>query len=325
MQADYQKILIITNGDSAVSVMQEAAIPGDYLPWRDVLHNGPVPADLNWEELFEVRADFIIAQGWGKPEDIKQGFNERDAKLKSFREYEQVQLWFEHGLYDQLQILQILDWFSDQETGGVELSMNCTEQYLGMSTPDEMKSLLKYEEPVTQKQLSLAKQAWAAFRAPTPEQWSALLDQDTSALPFLSDAILRLLEEYPAVSDGLGRTARTALRIIAEGETNLWKIFEGYQETEERRFLGDSCFWMILNQMTASSPPCLIQLDGGTLNLPVHRDEVVNITQTGLDLLDGKINWHDLHRIDEWIGGVHLTPDNLWYWSKDMGRIVYNV
>jgi len=37
------RILNITNGDSATTLMQRAGVPGDYLPWRDVLYDGPVP------------------------------------------------------------------------------------------------------------------------------------------------------------------------------------------------------------------------------------------------------------------------------------------
>lgn len=46
-----ESILNITNGDCAVSIMQQANIAGDFLPWRDVLHDGPVPENLSLAEL----------------------------------------------------------------------------------------------------------------------------------------------------------------------------------------------------------------------------------------------------------------------------------
>ena len=51
--------LIITNGDSAVARMREAGIAGEILPWRDILHEGPVPAAPGLEELSSVRAQFL--------------------------------------------------------------------------------------------------------------------------------------------------------------------------------------------------------------------------------------------------------------------------
>ena len=43
-------VLHVTNGDSTTATMERAGITGDLLPWRDVLHEGPVP-DLPPEEL----------------------------------------------------------------------------------------------------------------------------------------------------------------------------------------------------------------------------------------------------------------------------------
>ena len=115
------RILIITNGDSAVDTLKEAGIVADFLPWRDVLHDGPVPANLTLEELSLIRAKFISELGWGEHEDVMNNFQDRDSKLTTFRDYEEVILWFEHDLYDQLQLIQLLDWFSQQELDGTKL------------------------------------------------------------------------------------------------------------------------------------------------------------------------------------------------------------
>ena len=66
-------------------------------------------------------------------------------------------LWFEYDLYDQVQILQILDWFSETSSVQTNLSIICTENYLVMMTAAEMKHLVGYEEPVSQQHLALAK------------------------------------------------------------------------------------------------------------------------------------------------------------------------
>ena len=50
--------LIITNGDSAVDGLRAAGIAAEILPWRDILHDGPVP-DLPLEELSRVRARWL--------------------------------------------------------------------------------------------------------------------------------------------------------------------------------------------------------------------------------------------------------------------------
>ncbi len=40
-------MLHLTNGDSAADLIREAGIGGKVLPWRDVLHMGPVPDKLS--------------------------------------------------------------------------------------------------------------------------------------------------------------------------------------------------------------------------------------------------------------------------------------
>ncbi len=317
-----KNVLNITNGDCAVEVMKKANIPGVFLPWQDVLHEGPVPESLSLEELSEVRAKFIIDRGWGTLGSVKRNFIERDNTLKSFAKYEKVILWFEHDLYDQLQILQILDWFHQNRPKATSLSIICVDQYLGTLSQEEMTSLFRYEEHVTENHLTLASKAWSAFRSDSPEKWHALLKTDTTALPFLEGAVIRMLEEYPGCANGLSRTAQQALEIILQGEKRPGRIFACYQESEERRFLGDSSFWVILRELLESSPPLLKMPEGKELTLPINSGQELTITSEGKEVLSGNKDWLEVIDIDRWIGGVHLTPDNTWCWDSDSSSVV---
>jgi hypothetical protein len=314
-------ILNIVNGDSAVKIMRQAGISGDFLPWRDILHEGPVPADLSLEELSLVRADYIGGQSWDSQEDIKQSFIDRDNGLKEADNYKRVILWFEHDLYDQLQILQILDWFYKNSFSKSRLSIICTENYLGVQSAEQIHKLLDYEQPITEEQFKLASRGWAAFRAESPEPWHALLDMDTSALPFLKDAVVRMLEEYPSCSDGLSRTARQALEIIAEGESPPGRIFGANQKREQRVFMGDLSFWGILRDMLQSNPPLLALPPGKQLSLPPEKDQALSLTTAGESVLSRKTNWLDIAEVDRWIGGVHLDTGNIWCWNPDSGTL----
>lgn len=313
------KTLNITNGDSTVEIMKQAGIPGEFVPWRDVLHDGPVPSKLSLAELSEVRAQFIVDQGWGEAKNIFESFEQRDQALKSFAQYDKVILWFEHDLYDQLQIIQILDWFYTHLEKNVSkttaLSIICTDQYLGLLTPDEMKDLVQYEEPITESHLRVSNKAWLAFRENTPESWFELLDSDTRVLPFLAGAVLRQLEEYPSCSNGLSRTTQQALTIIASGENHPWKVFAANQNLEERIYMGDSSFWIIVQELLDSNPPLLALSKGKKLSSPISKDQKLNITPAGEDVLAGRQNWLETNSIDRWIGGVHLTPNNTWCWD----------
>ncbi|CAA6803304.1 MAG: Unknown protein [uncultured Sulfurovum sp.] len=304
------KTLHITNGDVAVDIMKEAGVEGDFLPWRDILHEGVVPAGLSLEVLSKTRIAYI-SQDYGTFEDVKHSFESRDSMMRSLERYEKILLWFEHDLYDQLQLLQILDFLHTHPVS-CTLSIICTDNYLGMCAPSEMLELQKYETAISKEHLSLGAECWKAFTSPNPLVWQDFLKKDTSLLPFLECAVLRLLEEYPSEKNGLSRTANIALEVIAKGESKPGRVFGEYIKTEERRFLGDSSFWNILKEMLEAKTP-LLKINMPLL--PINPKQSIEITQMGREVLDGTKHWLMLEEIDKWIGGVHLTHDNLWVWD----------
>src|SRR5262245_38420464 len=102
---------------------------GQVLPWRDVLHEGPVPGALSLDELSRRRARFIVEAGWWDDlAAVEKDFRERDAVLKATARHDEVVLWFEHDLYDQLQLIQILDWFVAHPVA--KLSLICEAEYV---------------------------------------------------------------------------------------------------------------------------------------------------------------------------------------------------
>ena len=109
-------VLHVTNGDSAAERIRAAGEAGEILSWRDVLHEGPVPAGLDASALREVRARFLADSEWASFDAVLADLEARDATLASANEREIV-LWFEHDLYDQLQLLQVLDTLADRRDG----------------------------------------------------------------------------------------------------------------------------------------------------------------------------------------------------------------
>lgn len=299
-----KKILNIANGDVAIGIMKKANISGEFLAWRDFLHEGAVPPNLSLEELSRIRTIFIEKQGFGELETIHQSFKARDNKLKSSNEYDKVILWFEHDLYDQLQLIQLLAWFEEHPLESTILSLICIDSYLGETEIYQVQNLLLYEEAVSHQQLLLAKEAWNAFRSPTPQAWFKLLNKDTSTLSFLKDAIHRMLEEYPNSHNGLSRTEHQALFCIAQGEHQPQKIFTACQNAEERKFMGDVIFGKILEDFIAFK----------LINAQKNNQDL-RITVLGRMVLQGDKNWLQIKPIKRWIGGVYIHKNNLWCWN----------
>src|SRR6185369_6885619 len=105
-------MLHITNGESVIHSFRASSITGSYLSWMDVLHDGPVPYTSTLEALSDLRAQALQKFRWGSYDEIRSAFAARDRALLDFQRHDEVVLWFEHDLFDQLQLIQILDWFS---------------------------------------------------------------------------------------------------------------------------------------------------------------------------------------------------------------------
>ena len=316
--------LHITNGDATVTVIERAGIEGEVLPWRDVLHEGPVPAGLSLEQMSEIRAQFIADCGWQTREEARADFRARDAKLTSFREHQEVILWFEHDLYDQLQLLQILDWFARQDFNDTSLSMICAGDYLGTMQPESLAPLYPRRRIVLPKHLELGGSAWSAFCSHDPKCWQSLIETDTAALPFLGAAVIRHLEQYPSLKNGINRTEESILKSIQAGISKPSQIFAAAQAGEESRFMGDSLFWLYLKTMAHSRPPVLRLSNGAPFRLPEacespaeFRGQNILITEAGEKVLANELDWITINGIDKWLGGVHLTRENLWRWDRD--------
>jgi hypothetical protein len=231
-------LLHITNGECAVAVISQA-VSGSILPWRDVLHEGPVRAGLALEALSRERAAFIAGAGWGKISEIKTFFKERDAAFRRAGEHDEIVLWFEHDLYDQLQLVQVLDGLAAQFElrRGPPISLVCEAEYLGTMAPERAAELLSLRNPLARKHFQDAQAAWAAFRSSNPRD---INPGKQTALPFLGAALRRHLEEFPWVGDGLSRTERQVIQVLKDGPLSFPDLFRETQRLEDPVFLGDA-------------------------------------------------------------------------------------
>ena len=316
-----KRILNITNGDVTVDLMRQAKIPGEFLPWQDVLHEGPVPGGLSLKELSTVRAWYVAKQGWASEREAFKNFQERDNAIFSFSDYDQVILWFENDLYDQLQLLQILDWLIKHDWGKTKITIICEDGYLGLLSAKEFIRLQKTAKPVTGDQVMLAAKGWNAFCAKTPDEIINMLGESTEALPFLHNAFIRLMEEYPSVKNGLSRTEQQALELIKSGVSNPIEIFNQSQAMEDHAFIGDTVFWTKLKQLMTCDPPLLETSEGLLSPEKIHRQEIT-ITQAGDAVLAGKNNFLEMAHLDHWLGGVHLYIKSPYCFDEDSGILI---
>jgi hypothetical protein len=326
-------MLHVTNGDAAVASLAAAGVEGPILPWRDVLHEGPVPAGVDGAELRRLRARFLAGPDGPseRVDDIERELTARDAALDAALDSGRAMtLWFEHDLYDQLQLVQILARIEGRARRGArrdDLRLVQTRDYLGTMRPAAIRQSHAAGRSVDDSVLRVAREAWSAFRAPDPRALDALVrDGDLESLPCLRAALRRQLEELPSSHDGLSRTERQALEAIEGGAPTMADAYRrAHHDREEAIFLGDTTFAWLLAALGVGDTP-LVTLDDGS-PLPRPADDAGGrgywsgrpaITEAGRRVLAGASDRVRLLGIDRWLGGVHLVGREVrWRWDGE--------
>jgi hypothetical protein len=321
--------LNITNGDSAAGTLSEAGIEGKIIPWRDVLHEGPVDSSLSLEELSKERAAFIAEQGWDDFAHVSGSFAERDQVIRHLDYFDEVVLWFEDDLYDQLQLIQLLDFFGRGAARGKALSVIVVDGYIPPLSVADLKRLDENRPRVTPQQLELAQRAWKAFGSADPTSISKLLDEDTSALKYLASSLTRHLEEFPSSTNGLSRSEREALTAIEAGKSTPVAAFLDAATKQDSIFLGDIVFYSYLERLSGKKDALVTWRDGTPVIAPTaerSREFVegeLKLTPLGREVLAGKKDWQAIHKKPRWLGGVEINPgDGGWRWDPSERRIV---
>ncbi len=347
------KQLHITNGDGAVDQIKACDPSGNVLPWRDPMHHGPFPAINSLDRLSQIRSYYLngkdfnplierFNQGVSDNSELQHDFTERDEQLKRAHEYEEVVLWFEHDLLDQLQIVQILSWFERCENMDCSLSLICIDRFasvenfrgIGQLDQAQMASLYPQRVPVTDSQLSLASRIWEAFRQPNPNDLHTLCYASTASfneLPFLKNALLRYFQEFPWISDGLSRTERQLLSLVHAGISSPVQLFINNMNYEDALYIGDWRTYAHLHEL-CTNVPALLACDSGKafmypwspdMDLEEFRAQRLTITPFAQEVLAGRATVIDSLMRDHWLGGVHLNAAQpFWCWDNDNSRLI---
>ncbi|HKO45356.1 MAG TPA: hypothetical protein VJU84_18930 [Pyrinomonadaceae bacterium] len=319
-------ILHIHNGDASADVAKQSSIPGEHFAWREALIDGPAPAAANEQEWRRVRARHLSEAYGFEPAELESESVAQEEKLASFTDYEEVVLWFEHDLFCQVHLIYLLNWFADRDLGKTKLSLICVGSFpgrgnfrgLGELSAEELSSLFPSRQSVTREQLDLATRAWDAYRSTDPRDLESLLQNDTSALPFLAPALKGHLRRFPSTANGLGRIENRGLQLVNSGLNNFDALFQRFGEVEPVYGLGDTQFWMSLRRLAEANQP-LLTISGDS---PAPETKI-EITDLGRAVLRGEGDFILLNGIERWLGGVYLSDDrNLWRWDDESEAMV---
>jgi hypothetical protein len=334
--------LHVTNGDSTAHTLEQTPLGGTVLSWRDVLHEGPLRPPAR-PGFLEARSAFLAAAGWGSAASIAAELGARDDELLvALRSGRPVVLWFEHDLYDQLQLLDVLALVQPAAVPHETLELVQVGSFpgrpgfrgLGELSSRELVTLWPSRVRVTRSLIGDASAVWDDVRAPEPAALAARASASVAGLPFLPAALARLLEELPGPRDGLSRTERQLLHVLADGPRTPAAAFVAAQELEDAPFHGDSWVFRALWELgrgdirlveTASGervPEPTGRADGLVESVSFVEQVELLLTPAGRQVLAGEADRVELLGIDRWVGGTHVCPGALWRWDSDRRELL---
>ena len=324
------RFLHIANGSATTNLIEAARIPGRSSVWADVLYDGPVPGDVSDAELLRVRARHLSGLAAAEYLDEVNGLQHWRDEIDDVSSYDELVLWYEHDLFDQLNLLQLLSWLKGRLAASKTVSLIETGTFpgrpsfkgIGELNPADMAPLFETRAPIADERYALSERAWTAFRQSSPETLDEFRRNGTRAIPFLDAALKRFLEEYPWINDGLSRSERRLLEIASSGPVDLWTTFVHMHQGETAYYITDLSLVSLLKDFSRLDPP-LISIAGTSLEEDRIPNGTVTIADRGRAILSGNLDRVAIYGIDRWFGGVHLTSDGLgWRWNDAEQRIV---
>jgi Domain of unknown function (DUF1835) len=322
-------MLHIHNGDSTANKMKEAGFPGEHFAFREALATGPAPRGLSSDEWLAVRANHLAVAVGHSVEAVKKELLRADEALRDVSNHDEIVMWFEHDLFCQINLIYLLNRFSDQDPGNRKLSLICIGEFAGVNnfrglgelSAGQIASLFNTRHSVTDAETSLARRAWEAYCSPDPEAIETILSEDTQALPYLKGALLQHLARFPSLRNGLGHAENRLLELIRNGQSEFIRLCPAFFEAEPAYGLGDVEAWRDLERMARADHP-LITIDGlndsDSPRTPsrIHKTSF-KLTETGREVLEGRADFVALNDVDLWLGGVHLHDKAvLWRWNE---------
>jgi hypothetical protein len=328
-------VLHILNGDTTLEVFERAGIEGEPAVFADVFHEGPLLGDPTDPAFLEARIRHAVEAGWTTPDRAAALYAGWSRGLASSPRHDEVVLWFEHDLYDQLLLVHHIEWLArggvlPAREGGPRVALICIDRFegvpdfrgLGQLTGEQLASLFPGRRPIELPQVELARSAWKALCAGDPREIEAMLADDRTALPFLQAALRRLIEELPDRRAGLSRTERQALRAVQGGAVTPTDAFRASTAMEECVFMGDATFLCVLRRLASATAPAL------AMDIPTEYDNTglpegeLAITAFGRSLLAGEADWVAYNGVDRWVGGIRLKGKAVrWRWDAEAGRV----
>ena len=234
--------LHILNGDHAFELWKNCGYNAQALIWRETYLEGPLPETDDLAAFRTVRAEYLShfaeLDGIGS-ERLAQYLRKLDDSILNLPETSDLMLWFDSCIFDQTLLMRILYLLDRKKTPSGRVFLFCCEG--NALTLDDFRQGESGKVRLFPPDLETGARAWRLFQRKDAVGMLQLAQAGNfERLPKLKKALFRCAEEVQEDENGLNRTRRQILQLVASGCRSFQANFKGLAALEEYPFLGDT-------------------------------------------------------------------------------------
>lgn len=291
---------------------------------RDVLSCGPTPPCDDLNQWSRVRLDFWNDGVPDGPDKFVQSPFDLVAQVNRLRDAERVRVWAATGVSEQLfvaQVLRLMDVVGADAARLHLLQFETTRKGdricgMGELNPENM-SNHPDALPLSENALGDYRAAWNALTSPDPSGIVNFASDRPNANRWLLEAMNKMLRRYPDKRTGLNYWDFALLSAVSARGPKAARVIgytigDAYNDGDN---VGD---WFLFERLLGLGderlPKPLVKLTG---EMESMRNTLVELTEFGKAVLEGRASNYPDNPIEDWAAGVKLSSSEGKLWFRD--------
>ena len=224
--------LHITNGNNLTNYLRELGFTDEILTWQEMLCEGPTIANINSQDFFNIRADFL--KEYYDIEYDNDAIKKELAKLDDTAQYDEINLWFEYDLFCHINLIGVISLLHQKEinkplnlisSGRVKGEQNL--KALAELKPEQIEAHESNKVRLTEKDKDLAISIWRTYCGKDHNILKPYI-LTHSNFSYLSNCLRAHLERFPNQKSGLSAIEHNILTLIKDHDINSKHHLLGY-------------------------------------------------------------------------------------------------
>lgn len=226
------KILHITNGNNLTDYLNQLKIEGEFLTWQEMLCEGPTTEQIESEEFFNARKEFLL-----RFYDIE--INEIELKkeldiLNHTDQFEEIVLWFEYDLFCHINLIAVISLLNRKKID-LPIYLVCSGRVKGEKEfkalaelkPDQLRNHYKNKVKLSVEDLNLMRSLWRIYCGKDHNLFKPFIVKNSS-FPYLSNCLKAHIERFPDSKTGLSTLEMHTLHMVADHKITSKRHLLGY-------------------------------------------------------------------------------------------------